>query len=147
MNNCRAFNNGKVTPPNKIGHIYKYHDKGTYNVHEAYKLEAAINQQYQCKVMVPQEERGVRKSHDDQHCMCVRHKQTQKYKANKLESRALMDSFKDFIADIKIEDWRMVSNPNQTITILNDDYTVSGYMHPSFPMINKHRLEEKGPNS
>ena len=141
--NCTAYNNGKSTPANKIGHVYKYHDKGTYNWHEAYKLEAAINQQYQCRVMIPQEERGVRKSHDDQHCMCVRHKQTQQYKANKLESRALTDSFKDIIADIKVEDWRMVSDPNQTITLLNDDYTVSGYMHPSFPKINKHTLEEK----
>lgn len=56
-------NNGKSSPANKIGHVYKYYDKGTYNWHEAYKLEAAINQQYQCRVMIPQEERGVRKSH------------------------------------------------------------------------------------
>ena len=141
--NCTAFMNGKMVTPDRVGHVYKYYNRGEYNWHEAYKLEAAMNSQYECMVMVPQEERGVRKSHNDHHCMCVRNKQNRLYTGNALESKALTDSFKDIIDDIKIEDWRMVSNPNQTITLLNDDYTVSGYMHPSFPNINKHKLEEK----
>ena len=141
--NCTAFNNGKSIKAERIGHMYKYYHMGEYNWHEAYKLEAAMNSQYMCKVLVPQEENGVRKSHNDQYCICVRDKRNRQYKENALESKALTDSFKDIIDDIKIEDWRMVSNTNQTITLLNDDYTVSGHMHPSFPKINKQKLDKK----
>ena len=141
--NCTAFKDGNPIDETDIGHVYRYYERGTYNWHRAYQLEAAMNANYKCKVMVPQEENSVKKSHNDQNCMCVRYKQTHKYNENKIESRALTDSFKDFITDIEIEDWRMVSNPNQTITLLTENFGDSGMMSPTFPKIDKVMLKAK----
>ena len=129
--NCTAYKNGVEVQQEDIGFLYHYWQDNKYHQSQPYQLEVSINQQLDCRIIVPYHQQSSNSKLDDATCVCKREKQPHYYEKNKLEAEDLDMELTKMIEDISIEDWRFKTQGTSTST-LDDIGTPQGKLQPRY---------------
>ena len=119
---CQAFKNEKPVDHEQIGYIYQYYaDDGSYHRTEPYRLEIAVNPNWECTVSVPNSDISYSHYQDDNTCICVRLKSNHIHETNKIEASNILHSLSKLANDTPIETWRIkTTSPTSDLEEVNN---------------------------
>ena len=119
---CTAYKDGNPVDHEKIGYIYQYYaDDGSYHRTEPYRLEVAVNPDWECTVSVPNKDISYSHYQDDNTCICVRLKSNHIHETNKIEASNILHSLSRLVNDPPIETWRIkTTSPTSELEEVND---------------------------
>ena len=125
---CQAFKDGKPINHEQIGYIYQYYaDDGSYHKTEPYRLETAVNPDWECTVYVPNNDMSYSHYHDDNTCICVRLKSNHIHEANQIEATKILHSLSKLANDTPVESWRI-----KTLSPISDLEEVNNQIIPRY---------------
>ena len=134
---CKVYKNKIKTNHEEIGYQYDYWKDDTYHVTSAYRLQTALNKNWECRIVVMNEDHEITHNLDDNTCICARKRQSNFENKMDAEMSNLQNNMLKQMNHTVIEEWRFLTTTNYS-SLAN----VENQIIPRNTKINKENLNQ-----